>query len=182
MGNWLLVQADSRRRRNGEQLGVQECGGGKRLGRCNPFPPVQEQPPGRRRYEKSPRVRSRTLGYKSRSSSERLDVAAKAATPWGTSLAKPEIPRSAASFLYVRLRAGPAGAVGYKAQEGFFGVRLGGLLRMTAYGIGDALTCGGWRRGRVRDRGVERADAIARGRMRARSRSCCHTPDTRFSR
>jgi hypothetical protein len=52
----------------------------------------------------------------------------------------------------------------------------------TAYGIGDALTCGGWRRGRARGRGAEREDAIARGRMRVRSRSCCRRPDTRFSR
>jgi hypothetical protein len=96
-------------------------------------------------------------------------------------LRNPKSP-GAASFLYVRFRAGPAGAVGYKAQEGFFIVRLGGLLRMTAYGIGDALTCGGWRRGRARGRGAEREDAIARGRMRARSRSCCRRPDTRFSR
>ena len=77
-------------------------------------------------------------------------------------LRNPKSP-GAASFLYVRFRAGPAGAV-------------------TAYGIGDVLTCGGWRRGRARGRGAERGDAIARGRMRARSRSCCRRPDTRFSR
>src|SRR5438477_626464 len=52
-----------------------------------------------------------------------------------------------------------------------------GLLRMTTAVVRGGVICGGWLRGRVRDRGATREDAIARARIRAGSRSCCRRPD-----
>ena len=165
MGNWLLVQADSRRRRVGSNWES------KNAEAESAYCAIREPGP----HTSAAKAVLLLNGLMSRLKPRLAGV-----RRWRNPKS-PGQPRPFYTCAFAPGRRAPW-ATKLAREEGFFVVRLGGLLRMTAYGIGDALTCGGWRRGRARGRGAEREDAIARGRMRARSRSCCRRPDTRFSR